>query len=161
MPGKTQLGKGHAHDDLLVVQFRNGHDPDSATIEVTIETIAIAATKEGRIIQLTVPHRALARTSKIPQFSHSIGDDRVRMAIAKLFGESFARDLIERANSSLGWETTVHAEPDCPVDEVTARQRKIVLWLHHCAKNIKCVKLAEFTSRTDWTIPLEEGEGTT
>ncbi len=152
MPGKIQEGKGHAHDDLLVVQFRDGRDPDSAAIEVTVETIAIAATKEGRIIQLTVPNKALARTSKIPRFSYSISDDRMRIAIAKLFGESFAEDLIERANSSLGWETTVHLEPDCPVEEDTARQQQIVLWLDHRAKNIKHVKLAEFTSRTDWKI---------
>lgn len=160
MPGKIQEGKGHTHDDLLVVQLRDGHDPDKATIEVAVETIAIAATEDGEIIQLSVPHKALLRTSGEAKFRYSIGDDRMRMAIAKLFGEDFAMDLIERANTPLGWETTVQAGPDCPVDEDIARQQQIVLWLDYKARNIKHVKLAEFTSCADWTIPQEEDEGT-
>jgi len=150
MPGKIASGKGYSHGDLLVVQFRNQGDPDNdVAIETTVENIRIAAKADGSIIQLSVPLKALLRTNPDGQFAHVIGDDRVQFAIGMLLGSKFATKLIVRANSEIGWETTIQSKISSAQRK---KQREIVLWLDHKAKELKAPRLSEFTSRTSWEL---------
>ncbi len=150
MPGRIASGTGYSHGDLLVVQFRDQGDPDNdVEIETAIENIRIAGKAEGSIIQLSVPLKALLRTSPDGQFSHVIGDDRMRTAIGKLMGDDFAAKLIDRANSQIGWETTMQAE--VPADQLK-QQRAIVLWLDYKARQLKAPRLSEFNSRQSWEL---------
>ena len=80
---------------------------------------------------------------------HVIGDDRMRTAIGKLMGDDFVAKLIDRANSEIGWETTMQA--DVSPDQLK-QQQAIVLWLDHKAKELKAPRLSEFTSRTSWEL---------
>ncbi len=150
MPGKIASGKGYSHGDLLVVQFRNQGDPDNdVAIETTVESITIAAKADGSIIQLSVPLKTLLRTSPGGQFMHVIGDDRMRTAIGKLMGDDFVAKLIDRANSQIGWETTMQANVS---PDQLKQQQAIVLWLDHKAKELKAPRLSEFTTRTSWEL---------
>ncbi len=149
-PGRMTRAAGYSHEALLVLQLREGYDPDKdAAIDVAIESIALAATAVGELFQLTVPLKALLRTSPDERYKHVIGDDRVRMAIVMLLGEDFAQTLIERANGQLGWETSVQV---AITPQTLEQQRRIVLWLDFMAKQLKSPQLAEFTSRTSWEL---------
>lgn len=149
MPGKMVRDKGYSHNDLLVVSFRDGNSPEDAEIEVAVETLSMAATRTGCLIQLSLPAHSLRRTSSDLKLKENIGDPRIKRAIGMLLGSDAADTLCQRANTDLGWETCV----DIPLEAgVIEAQQAILLWLDDQSRELKAPKLAEFTSRTDWTV---------